>query len=294
MLGRVDRRIVTSGDATLRLDAKTLALEGRFGVDEGLVDFSRSDAPSLGDDVEVIRRPAGAPLPAATSGPAAAAAPGAPRRRPCRRPSARSTSTCASPWARSCTSAAAASTPACAASCTSPRPAAASTSTARCAPPGAPTGPTGRSSTSTAALLTFVGPIENPRLDIEATRPEPRRAGRRDRSPAPRSTRASACSPSPTMSDMDKLSWLLLGRANDGTGDNDTALLQRAALALLSGEGPGATDRVVESIGLDEISVRQSPRATPARPSSASASSSRRTGTSATSAASTPPPEAGS
>jgi translocation and assembly module TamB len=52
MLGRVDRRIVASGNAALRLDAKTLALEGRFGVDEGLVDFSRSDAPASGDDVE--------------------------------------------------------------------------------------------------------------------------------------------------------------------------------------------------------------------------------------------------
>ena len=61
----------------------------------------------------------------------------------------------------------------------------------------------------------------------------------------------------PAMSDMDKLSWLLLGRANDGTGDTDTALLQRAALALISGEGPGATERIVESFGLDEISVRQ-------------------------------------
>ena len=41
----------------------------------------------------------------------------------------------------------------------------------------------------------------------------------------------------PDMPDTDKLSWLVLGRAPDQLGRTDTALLQRAALALLSGEG---------------------------------------------------------
>ena len=45
--------------------------------------------------------------------------------------------------------------------------------------------------------------------------------------------------------------------ASETTGGADTALLQQAALALLSGEGPGVTDRLIQSIGLDEISVRQ-------------------------------------
>ncbi|MGZ5276928.1 MAG: translocation/assembly module TamB domain-containing protein, partial [Caldimonas sp.] len=49
-----------------------------------------------------------------------------------------------------------------------------------------------------------------------------------------------------------------LGRASEGVGRADTALLQRAALALLAGEGPGVTDRITRAIGLDEISVRQS------------------------------------
>ena len=59
------------------------------------------------------------------------------------------------------------------------------------------------------------------------------------------------------MSDIDKLSWLVLGRASEGAGRDDTALLQSAALALLSGEGPGVTDRLTHAIGLDAISVRQ-------------------------------------
>jgi translocation and assembly module TamB len=105
-------------------------------------------------------------------------------------------------------------------------------------------------------VLTFAGPIENPRLDIEATRPNlDVRVGVL--------VVGTALSPrirlfsEPAMSDIDKLSWLLLGRASEGAGSADVALLQNAALALLSGEGPGATDRLTHSIGLDELSVRQ-------------------------------------
>jgi translocation and assembly module TamB len=60
------------------------------------------------------------------------------------------------------------------------------------------------------------------------------------------------------MSDTDKLSWLLLGREPDGLGRTDTALLQRAAVALLSGEGEGATGKALRQLGLDELSLSQS------------------------------------
>ena len=61
----------------------------------------------------------------------------------------------------------------------------------------------------------------------------------------------------PEMSDTDKLSWLVLGRAPDGLGRADTALLQRAALALLAGEGDGLNKTLLANIGLDDFSVRQ-------------------------------------
>jgi translocation and assembly module TamB len=35
-------------------------------------------------------------------------------------------------------------------------------------------------------------------------------------------------------------------------------LLQSAAVALLSGEGPSTTDNIISTLGLDELSVRQS------------------------------------
>jgi translocation and assembly module TamB len=60
------------------------------------------------------------------------------------------------------------------------------------------------------------------------------------------------------MAEMDKLSWLVLGRGGDTVGRTDTALLQRAAIALLSGEGDGASDQFTKAIGLDELSLHQS------------------------------------
>jgi len=260
ILGRVDRRIVTSGNASLRLDATTLALEGRFGVDEGLVDFSHSDAPSLGDDVEVVRRPTGAPA-AATAAAGAASATAA-------------------------TSTAAAPVPALPPSrrkvdldlrvamgeklrvrgrgldaglrgelhITSP--------SSRLSVDGSLRAVNGTYQAYGQKLaidrgeLTFVGPIENPRLDIEATRPNlDVRVGVQVAGPA-LSPRVRLFS-EPDMSDIDKLSWLLLGRASETTGGADTALLQRAALALLAGEGTGPTEQITQAIGLDEISVRQ-------------------------------------
>ena len=61
----------------------------------------------------------------------------------------------------------------------------------------------------------------------------------------------------PELSEIDKLSWLVMGRASDGLGRTETALLQRAALALLAGEGGGLTDQFTKALGLDDLSVRQ-------------------------------------
>ena len=267
LLGRVDRRIVTTGQAQLKLDRDALTLDGQFGIDEGLIDFTRSDAPSLSDDVEVRRaKPADA---APFAGPTAA--------RPETALSAEKT----------------------AAGATVPAPAPATAASRKVALDlrvglgeqlrlrgrGLDTGlrgelritsPGGRlainGSVSTVdgtyaaygqkltidrGTLSFNGPAENPRLDIEATRPNTDvRVGV--------AVTGTAVSPrvrlfsEPELSDIDKLSWLVLGRASDGLGRTDTALLQRAALALLAGEGEGITGQFTKAIGLDEVSLRQS------------------------------------
>ncbi len=105
-------------------------------------------------------------------------------------------------------------------------------------------------------VITFSGPLDNPRLDVLALRPNiDDRVGVYITGPAltPR-IRLYAES---DMSETDKLSWLVLGRAPDGLGRADTALLQRAAVALLAGEKEAPTDTLLKSLGIDEISLRQ-------------------------------------
>ncbi len=254
MLGRVDRRVVTSGSAALRLDAKSLALSGSFKVDEGLIDFTRSDAPTLGNDVEVIRRPAGVPSPArvaaSAASPANAVVPIAP---PAARKVALDLRVAMGEKLRIRGRGLDAGLRG-ELHLTSPDGRLAVDGTLRAV--DGTYQAYGQKLGIDRGVLTFAGPIENPRLDIEATRPNlDVRVGVVVAGTAlnPRIRLFSE----PDMTDIDKLSWLVLGRASEGTGRADTALLQRAALALLSGEGPGVTDRITRAIGLDEISVRQ-------------------------------------
>ena len=248
LLGRVDRRIVASGDAVLKLARDSLALTGAFGIDEGLIDFSRSEAPRLSDDVHVLRGGAEAPAfstVAATESEAVQA-----RRRNAQldlrvqlgeKLRIRGNGLDAGLRGELRLSA-----------------------------------PQGRlrvdGSVRTVdgtyrayrqrlnidrGVLTFNGPIENPQLDIEATRPNlDVRVGVAVTGTVlvPRVRLFS----DPEMSDADKLSWLLRGRASEGPGSGDTALLQAAAMALLSGEEPGVLDNLFGLIGLDDLSVRQS------------------------------------
>ncbi|MGS0758373.1 translocation/assembly module TamB domain-containing protein, partial [Roseateles sp. GG27B] len=89
--------------------------------------------------------------------------------------------------------------------------------------------------------ITFAGVVDNPRLDVLAIRP-----GESDvrvgvavtgTAQAPRIKLYS----DPDLPDTSKLSWLLLGRAPDTLQGADAALLQSAALALLSGSGESVT-----------------------------------------------------
>ena len=104
--------------------------------------------------------------------------------------------------------------------------------------------------------LTFIGPAENPRLDIIATRPNLEQTVGVAVTGTALNPRVRLFS-DPEMADIDKLSWLVLGRPSDGLGRADTALLQRAVIGLLAGEGSGPTDQLISAVGLDEVSFRQ-------------------------------------
>ncbi|HTJ07934.1 MAG TPA: translocation/assembly module TamB domain-containing protein [Caldimonas sp.] len=248
MLGRVDRRIVASGRAAMRLDATTVALDGSFKVDEGLVDFTRSDAPTLGDDVQVVRRPRAKPSTDEPEPPPPVVAPVARRvaldlhvdMGEQLRVRGHGLDTGVRGELR----------------LTSPGSKLAVDGTLRAV--GGTYQAYGQKLVIDRGLLAFAGPVENPRLDIEATRPNlDVRVGAQitGTALAPRVRLFSE----PEMSDVDKLSWLITGHASEAGDAATTALLQQAALGLLSGEGPGATDRIVKSLGFDQIGVRQGP-----------------------------------
>lgn len=249
-LGRLDRRIVTSGSADVGFEGDRLKVDGRFGIDEGLIDFSRGDAPSLDGDVVVVRRRGDAPI---TPDEAAAAKRAA-----------------------------------------APTPAPAMNADVRVevsmgeqlklkgrgidtrlkgrvtvTTPGGQLAVNGavRTESGTYAaygqkleiergIVRFDGPVENPRLEIVAIRPNLDVAVGVQIGGTALNPRVRLFS-DPDMADMDKLSWLLLGRAPDGLARTDTALLQRAAMALIAGDGPSRTGDLMKSIGLDDLSVRQ-------------------------------------
>ena len=251
LLGRVDRRIIASGGAALKLGKDTLALNGDFKVDEGLIDFSRSEAPSLSADVTVYRGESGDFRFSNTTAAEAEAASARARRATLdlrvqlgEKLRIRGMGLDAGLRGELRLSA-----------------------------------PQGRlrvdGSVRTVdgtyrayrqrlnierGVLTFNGPVENPQLDIEAIRPNlDVRVGVAVTGTVlvPRVRLFS----DPEMSDAEKLSWLLRGRASEGPGSGDTALLQAAAMALISGDEPNALDQFFGVFGLDDLSVRQSDNA---------------------------------
>jgi len=102
--------------------------------------------------------------------------------------------------------------------------------------------------------LRFIGPIDNPTLDILAIRPNlTQRVGVQITGTAllPR-VRLYA---QPELSDAEKLSWLVVGRAS-ASGGAEAALLQQAAIALLGSKAGGTSGGLAASLGLDELSFR--------------------------------------
>jgi translocation and assembly module TamB len=248
LLGRVDRRIVTSGQAQLRLGSDSVDLTGRFKVDEGLIDISKGDAPTLADDVVVVRAKE-EPKPESQDN-KAAQPPQPPVKRAVKldlqvalgdhlRLRGRGLNTGLTGELK----------------LTSPNNQLAMHGTLRTV--DGTYDAYRQKLTIDRGQLTFTGKPDVARLDIEATRPNTDvRVGVAvtGTTVTPRIRLFSE----PEMPDIDKLSWLVLGRESGGLGNADTALLQRAALALLSGEEDSKTDQLLRNVGIDDLSLRQS------------------------------------
>jgi translocation and assembly module TamB len=242
VLGRVDRQLVVSGRSALELQAERLKLDGKLAVDSGLFDLTGRDAPSLDDDVSVNRN-----VGADSAGAEPVAAPRALRNAAVAldvdlgqqlRLRGRGLDTLLGGQLQ----------------ISAPGGRLAVNGSVRA--DGGTYAAYGQKLQIERGLVSFAGPVDGARLDILALRPNiDLRVGVAITGTTlnPRVRLISE----PEMSETDKLSWLVLGRGPDGLGRTDTALLQRAALALLAGEGEAPTDGLIRAIGLDDLSVRQ-------------------------------------
>ncbi|WP_428425428.1 translocation/assembly module TamB domain-containing protein [Methylibium sp.] len=242
VLGRVDRRVVVSGKASLTLDAQTIKIDGDVRADEGLVDISRSDAPTLGEDVTVRRADD------------AADAEAAPRRAP-RAVDLRLALNLGPRFKL--------------------RGRGLDTrieGDLRLTTPGGKLAAHGEIRTDAGTyeaygqklaiergVITFVGDIANPRLDIQAVRANTDTrvgviVGGNVQSPRVR------LFSDPELPGTEKLALLVTGRSYDSLAGGDILLLQRAAFALLAGDGADGKNPldVAGLLQLDELSVRQS------------------------------------
>ena len=105
--------------------------------------------------------------------------------------------------------------------------------------------------------LNFQGPLDNPGLDILALR-------KGLSVEAGVAITRTAANPlvklysNPAVSDYEKLSWLVFGRAPDQAGSGDSAILLSAASAILGGNKSGSkgfVSELAENLGFDQLSV---------------------------------------
>jgi translocation and assembly module TamB len=249
LLGRIDRRLTASGRAALDLTRDSLRLDGQVDIDDGLFDFSRADAPTLDADVQVrgAADSANGTGAAEANGTRSAAMPTALRnaRVDLRiglgdklEVRGRGLDTRLRGDLR----------------LSSPQGRLALHGTVR-AVDGTYVA-YGQKMEIDRGELVFSGNADNPRLDIRAVRPNLDVTVGVAVTGSAQIPRVKLFS-QPDMADFDKLSWLVLGRAPDGLGRTDTALLQRAAVALLAGEGEAPTDQLMKTLGITDFSLRQ-------------------------------------
>ena len=105
--------------------------------------------------------------------------------------------------------------------------------------------------------LIFDGPLDNPGLDIVALRKNLAvEAGVAVHGTV--KVPIIQLTSNPPVPDNEKLSWLILGQGVGSTSSADMAALQAASAALLGGGGKPITSTFAQSIGLDEITVGRS------------------------------------
>ena len=105
-------------------------------------------------------------------------------------------------------------------------------------------------------VLRFLGPIDNPGLDVLAVRKTPSvKAGVQVGGTVQRPV--VKLYSDPALPDTEKLSWLMLGHGLENSGQQEVMLLQVAAGALLSQtESANFQARLADAVGIDSITVQ--------------------------------------
>jgi len=237
-LQRIDRKVTVSGDADVGLSADALSVRGQVMVDEGDIDFSQGGAPTLSDDVSIVD-------PNAVEEEATESKSG-------RELDVNLTVDLGQKLrlhGRGLNTALKGSL-----KVTSPDGELQVRGRVRAV--DGTYAAYGQRLVIERGNVIFNGPVNDPQLDILAIRPKlDIKVGVAVTGSAlnPRIRLASE----PEMTDSEKLSWLVLGRAPVALGEADSALLQQAALALLAGEDGGPGDSLLNDLGITDFSIFQ-------------------------------------
>ncbi len=246
-LSRPDRTVVVSGQGTLVRDAKRFAVEGKFRADRALIELAPLGRPTMSDDVIVLGR----------TSPAAAA------RERASMPLAVDIEADLGDAFRlrgMGLDAELAGT--------------LHLRTSAGKPPRVNGGirvvngtykAYGQNLTIERGVLTFSGAYDNPSLNILAVRKRPEDTQLSETNvEAGVQVRGTALAPdaklvsTPSVTDSEKLSWLVLGHGMEGTSGNEASVLSAAAGALLGGSGGGGfQSKIANALGVDELGLSQ-------------------------------------
>ncbi|MDV6340530.1 translocation/assembly module TamB domain-containing protein [Nitrosomonas sp. Is24] len=114
----------------------------------------------------------------------------------------------------------------------------------------------GQNLTVKRGIVSFQGPLDDPNLSVLAVREGLAVEAGVEIDGSVRHPRVRLVS-TPEVPDLEKLSWIVLGRKPDASG-LDTSVLLSAAGSILGGQsGSGITDRITQALGVDEITFKQ-------------------------------------
>ena len=104
-------------------------------------------------------------------------------------------------------------------------------------------------------IVNFQGPIDDPGLNILALRKGLAVQAGVEVTGTVRQPKVRLVS-TPDVPDLEKLSWIALGRAPGGKAD--ASLLLAAAGSIMGGQSGGVTEKISRALGVDELAIRQS------------------------------------